>query len=341
MTGTRVYLANLDPELFPLRAIETLRRRGWHATGNLYELGESVASFHPDVLLYIPTRRPDAISLPPRRVLGNALVVTWVLYPDQLTGWDVRTNSHGSCLMLGAADLFRRAVVNLVNSRFTKQLLEQITSSIRFDVCPLGIDHLGISRALGVRATRERSHSVLWQHRWSADKNLEQAFDVVAALAPRFPTVTFYVGRWEDWQPCYVPRQLVARFTAFARAAEYMRNVVPVRRFDQQVQFWRFLQRVDIAFSTAYHETFGLAMLEQGLAGAACVVPHHAAYPEVHRGSLIVPSDGITEAIGQLIDDPAAWRSWAAASRRNALRFDVQRSASTLASFLDAAVGRA
>ncbi len=340
MATRRLYLANLDPELFPQRAINILRLRGWVATGNFYEFGTSISAFRPDVLLYVPTRRVDAIPLPPSRVLDKTILVTWVLYPDQLTGWNIRTNSHGSRLMLGTPALFRHAALNLANSHFTKRLLEKIASPIRFDVCPLGIDHLRMSQVFPARRTRNRPCSVLWQHRWSADKNLEQALDVIATLAPRHPAVRFYVGRWEDWQPCYVPRRLVSRFIEFARKIEVMRNVVPMRRFDRQTDFWRFLPRIDIAFSTAYHETFGLTMLELAFAGAACVVPNHAAYPEVHQGSLIVSLPGISDAVSNLLDDQVAWCHWAQASRENALLYDIQVSANALVSLLDAVIER-
>jgi len=161
---------------------------------------------------------------------------------------------------------------------------------------------------------------------------------VIAALAARYPAVRFYLGRWQDWQPCYVSRRLVSRFNSFARSIKCLRNIVPVRRFDRQADFWSFLHAVDIGFSTAYHESFGLAMLEQAFAGAACVVPDQAVYPEIHGGSLIVPHSHIADGVSRLLEDSTAWRHWARTSYRNALLYDVGRSAITLAALLDATV---
>jgi hypothetical protein len=95
---------------------------------------------------------------------------------------------------------------------------------------------------------------------------------------------------------------------------------------------------VDIGFSTAYHETFGLTMLEQGCAGVACVVPNHQAYPEIHAGALVVPPAEIGRAIGFLIENPDVWREVARSSQINALQYDVEAVSRTLANVAKTAV---
>jgi glycosyltransferase involved in cell wall biosynthesis len=326
----RLYLANVAEEFIPTRALEILKGLGWKVAGNFYPGSPSVKDFAPDVLIYVPTRRPDAIALPPVDQLANVPVLMWALYPDQLTGWDVERNSPGTGLDPLAQVLYRPSAMRLANSNYTKELLAPATGLDDFDVCPLGIDTAAIKQAVGKRQRREAPTAVLWQHRWSSDKNLAGAFEVILYLAGKYPHVTFYLGRENDWQPCYVQSSLRSDHLRFIAAACRYHNVVAVPRFASQRGFWRFLRNVDIGFSTAYHESFGLSMLEQAYAGAACVVPNHAAYAEIHAGAMIVPLQDIAEAIETLLQDPHAWQGVIASSYRNASKYDIEVSSHAL-----------
>lgn len=334
MSDGRIFLANVDPELFPPRAVALLEADGWQCAGNFYSRSPSVSAFRPDLIIYVPTRRADALGATELSKVETAQVVPWVLYPDQVAGWEVARNTFGAELVEGSAGLLRQHSFVLANSRFTKRLLESIAPWLDVAVCPLGIDIQRILAATGGRVQRHCAASVLWQHRWSADKNLTQLFEDVVSLAKRHKHISFYVGRAYDWQPCYVPASLRVQAAKFAEAAAGMRNIRLVPRFPSQVEFWQFLQHVDIGFSTAYHETFGLAMLEQAAAGIACVVPDHGSYPEIHQGAYCAPLDQVGTAVEALLEDPRLWMRVAASSQCNAMLYDVGHSSRCLSSFI-------
>jgi glycosyltransferase involved in cell wall biosynthesis len=334
----RIYLANVAHEFVPRRALRVLDSLGWSAHGNFFDALPSLEAFQPDVVVYVPTRRPDAVSLARVDELFDVPLLIWALYPDQLIGWDVRTNSFGEHLDPVADVLFREPAMRLANSRFSKSLLEDATGLKDFRVCPLGIDTTGILNAAGRRSDKDRATSVLWNHRWSADKNLATALDVFLELAARYPDVTFYLGRSGDWQPCYVPETLRQEYRRFEAAARRHENLLLLPRFPTRRTFWRFLRDVDIGFSTSYHETFGLTMLEEACAGVACVVPNHAVYPETHTGALLVALENVAAGIASLIDDPALWRQTARSSQQNALTYDIENVSSALASLAELAV---
>jgi glycosyltransferase involved in cell wall biosynthesis len=324
----KIYLANVDLDLFPPPAHAVLTRKGHLVAGNLsHRSGPTLDEFRPDLVVYVPTRRCDGIRLT-AEVVERTPTVTWILYPDQLLGWNELANRHGEGLRGEDLDLFRLCDLNLANSTYTKSLFAACCEDLFFDVCHLGIDSVGIARAAGRQQLRK---SVLWQHRWSSDKNLANALEIVASLAVRRPDVTFYVGRHEDWQPCYVPQSLRDHYGRFAAASQSLPNVVLVPPFARRLEYWRFLRSIDVAFSCSYHETFGVAMLEQACAGAACVVPRTAVYPEVHRGALVVPMEKVIVAVDSLLGDELLWRHASKRARLNAHRYDVRMTAARLA----------
>jgi glycosyltransferase involved in cell wall biosynthesis len=108
-------------------------------------------------------------------------------------------------------------------------------------------------------------------------------------------------------------------------------NVQFLSRFAIQVDYWRLLSEVDIAFSCSHHETFGIAMLEAAYAGAACVVPNTVAYPEIHSGAMVMDHLQIASGLGRLIEQPQLRAEVAHRSRQNAAKYDVKRTAEKLA----------
>jgi glycosyltransferase involved in cell wall biosynthesis len=115
---------------------------------------------------------------------------------------------------------------------------------------------------------------------------------------------------------------------------EPLSNVRYSRHFPTREEYWDFISSVDIAFSCSYHETFGIAMLEQAYAGAACVVPNSVAYPEVHAGTLVVEPSRVAEGISSLLQDAAQWTQVAASSRANAAKYTVEQTVKTLLTFV-------
>ena len=341
----RVYLVNVDRWILPDRALQLMAQRGHQVAGNWLEAPycQGLDRFAPDVIVYAPHRQKDPTPL--RRIPATTLqrdvvkkvpTILWGLYPDYLTGWDHARNNHSDQFLEPVRELLPYFRTTLANSRFSKSLLEARVPGFTFEVCYLCIDTAGIGERANGRQQSERARSVLWHHRWATDKNLPGALETVLQLAPKYREVTFYLGRKEDWdEDFWVPQWLKELYAARSSELERLRNVRFTPRFATQGEYWDFLAGMDIAFSCSYHETFGIAMLEQACAGAACVVPNRAAYPEVHAGALVVPPDEVVAGIESLLNNLASWQRVAASSKANAATYTVGRTVETLLRFIE------
>ncbi len=146
-------------------------------------------------------------------------------------------------------------------------------------------------------AGRAEGPVIVWNHRWEHDKDPEAFFDALATLAER--GVPFRVAvcgeRYREAPPIFesARRALGSRVVHWGYAAT---------RDDYQ----RLLQSSHIAVSTAWHEFFGVAMLEATWHGARPVVPDRLAYPE-----LFPPEYRYGD--GQLVDElERLCRAWTA-----------------------------
>ena len=340
----KIYLANIDASVLPERAWALITQRGYEVAGNWAAAPHhrSLADYAPDVIVYAPHRQKedlswrDAALTVPRELLRRVPVVLWALYPDYLTGWDHSKNEHGNDFLDAVHQILPFARATLTNSRFSKQLLEERGSGFTFEVCYLGIDTKAIDEARGKSQRSHKRRSVLWQHRWATDKNLPEAMEIMLDLAAKHPDVTFYLGRKENWdEEVWVPEWLRELYTVRARQFAVLKNFHYSPYFDRQVDYWRFLCEIDLAFSCSYHETFGISMLEQAYAGAACVVPYRAAYPEVHPGALIVAPEEIGRAVECLLEDGDRCGQVAASSHANAALYTVERTVESLLSVVE------
>jgi len=329
----RLYLANVESWVFPNRGSEILREKGFAVGGNWLDppFHRELQEFSPDVVVYAPHRRVDALLLHKEDLLRTPTFL-WALYPDYLTGWDREKNEHMDGFLESIAVLmpyFRR---HLAQSLFTKRLLEERIDGYEFEVCFLGIDVEGIARCRRENRAQRSDLTVLWQHRWRTDKNVQGALDIIESLATKHRDVKFIVGRKEDWdEPFWAPQSLKDYCADALTRLSRLGNVQFVSRFGAQVDYWRFLSEIDIAFSCSYHETFGIAMLEEACAGAACVVPNTVAYPEIHSGAVLVEHSQIASAVDRLIREPEFRAQVAQRCRQNASKYDVSRTIRKLA----------
>ena len=332
----RVYLANVESWTFPNRGSEMLCQKGFEVGGNWLDppFRRQLEDFSADVVVYAPHRRVDAVMLDKQDVL-RVPTLLWALYPDYLTGWDREKNVHMDGFLESVADImpyFRR---HAVNSFFTKRLLEERIEGFQFEVCFLGLDLEAIDRCRRGKRRERSSLTVLWQHRWRTDKNLRGALDIIEALAAKHRDVAFLVGRNEDWdEPFWVPPSLKDYFARALPRLARLGNVHFLSRFTAQVEYWRLLSEVDIAFSCSYHETFGIAMLEAAYAGAACVVPNTVAYPEIHSGALVVNHSEIASGLSRLVQEPQFRAEVAHRCRQNAGKYHVNSTAEKLAGLI-------
>jgi glycosyltransferase involved in cell wall biosynthesis len=332
----RVYLANVESWTFPNQGSEMLCQKGFEVGGNWLDppFQRQLKDFSADVVVYAPHRRVDAVVLHKKDVL-RVPTLLWALYPDYLTGWDREKNVHMDGFLESVADImpyFRR---HAVNSFFTKRLLEQRIEGFQFEVCFLGLDLEAIDRCRRGKRPERSSLTVLWQHRWRTDKNLRGALDIIETLAAKHRDVAFLVGRNEDWdEPFWAPQSLKDYFAQALPRLARLGNVHFPSRFATQVEYWRLLSEVDIAFSCSYHETFGIAMLEAAYAGAACVVPDMVAYPEIHSGALVVNHSEIASGLSRLVQEPQFRAEVAQRCRQNAGKYHVNSTAEKLAGLI-------
>lgn len=129
---------------------------------------------------------------------------------------------------------------------------------VEFDVAPL---------------TRGRSCRVIWPHRWEHDKNPEEFFSAVMALA----------GEGLDFEVVVAGQSFretegLMRDAARALGTRLVHCDEPASR----AEYAALLASADVAVSTAENEFFGLAMVEACYAGAAPLVPDRLAYPELY-----------------------------------------------------------
>jgi len=332
----RVYLANVASWTFPNQGSEMLCQKGFEVGGNWLDppFRRQLEDFSADVVVYAPHRREDAVVLHKKDVM-RVPTLLWALYPDYLTGWDREKNVHMDGFLESVADImpyFRR---HAVNSFFTKRLLEERIEGFQFEVCLLGLDLEAINRCRRGKRPEGSSLTVLWQHRWRTDKNLRGALDIIETLAAKHRDVAFLVGRNEDWdEPFWVPQSLKDYFAQALPRLARLGNVHFLTRFTTQVEYWRLLSEVDIAFSCSYHETFGIAMLEAAYAGAACVVPNTVAYPEIHSGALVVNHSEIASGLSRLVQEPQFRAEVAHRCRQNAGKYHVNSTAEKLAGLI-------
>ena len=343
----RIFLANIDSGVLPERAWALMQQAGHEVAGNwappIYRA--DFDSFSPSTIIYAPHRqllplpwRPAAISLSLEAV-KDLPTILWALYPDYLTGWDQERNDHDDSFLESVRILLPH-VRPVANSWFTKRLLEERAPEATFDVCYLGIDTEGIDSArseptLDTGIPDSKSVKVLWHHRWATDKNLHGAIDLLLELAPRHPEATFLLGRKDNWDEDYwVPAWLREEYARKSPQLEALPNIQYCPYFEKQAEYWHFLSSIHLAFSCSFHETFGIAMLEQAYAGAACVVPDRAAYPEVHSGAPVIQPSDIGSSIEELILHPAARKGVARRSKANASEYTLERVVDTLLALL-------
>ncbi len=114
---------------------------------------------------------------------------------------------------------------------------------------------------------------IVWPHRWEHDKNPEEFFGAVMALAAEgldFEVVV--AGQSFRETEGLMSQAASALGTRLAHCAE------PPDR----AAYARLLAGADVAVSTADNEFFGLAMVEACYAGCTPLVPDRLAYPELY-----------------------------------------------------------
>lgn len=114
---------------------------------------------------------------------------------------------------------------------------------------------------------------ICWNHRWEHDKNPEEFFDAIALLEEKgYDFRLVVLGQSFQHQPLVFD-------DAQKRFAD---KVIQFGYVDSRKEYLSWLAKSDIVVSTAYHEFFGIAVIEAVHAGCIPLVPDRLSYPELY-----------------------------------------------------------
>ena len=142
-------------------------------------------------------------------------------------------------------------------------------------VLHLGVDGEALESAASKVETpgdSSRPLTILWNHRWEYDKNPEGFYRMVSRLDDMGCSFNLVL----------LGQDFGERPTVFAEALE---------RFDDRIlasgwvsspdEYRAWLHKADVVVSTAYHEFFGIAVLEAIRCGCHPLLPDRLSYPEI------------------------------------------------------------
>jgi len=326
-----LFLANIFDWLLSNRGLEQLEHRFGEVRGNwLFAPRTQPQPEVGDRILLNPSTM-DTVVTPAQAATKASQVVAWVLFPDQVLGWDFARHQFLNVRRDIAVDALRVSSDLYANSQFTRCLLRQAKVHDDAPIIPLGVDLSGIDQASSeAHRGRDDFVHVYWGHMWRTQKDPETAVEILQAVAKACPRVRMTIGREHSWGP---PEHSPQEFqTRLLRAISDLRKFAPTRvhvrqTYQDSADYWRFMGSVDISFSCAREETFGLAMMEHAAAGVACVVPDNMCYPEIHSGATLVPGDrkSTVDAIVALVNSPKLRARTQADCLKNAQRYSVDR----------------
>ena len=245
----------------------------------------------PPTLLYM---HESQIGYPPGPKGGQpyrAMINDWnaITTADRIA---VATQFHADLLVEKMPD-FANGLVHGSGSKI-KSILNNV------HVLPVGI------AASGLRPiTLGGPIRVLWNHRWSHDKNPGEFVHAVTILAAEGHEFELYaLGEVEPGGE-----------KAYGRLKSHLADRVLLSGRQTYDIYRQVLCRSDVVISTAQHEFFGLAVAEAIAAGARPLLPDRLAYPEIvpddlsskflYRGSL---EDALRSTLTQSRDDVHRYR---------------------------------
>ena len=163
---------------------------------------------------------------------------------------------------LAAVDSLLKRMPDFVPARVSERIAARAT-----------VMHPGVeSPPPAPTAKRSKPYVVLWNHRWEWDKNPHEFFAALREV--RAAGIDFRLAVAGE-----TFRDSPAVFAA-ARD-EFDEAIVHWGHLESRTGYMSLLSRCDIVVSTAWHEFFGLAVLEAAAAGCVPVLPRRLSYPEI------------------------------------------------------------
>ena len=122
---------------------------------------------------------------------------------------------------------------------------------------------------------------IVWSHRWEHDKNPDSFFSTMSKLKHEGLDFRLIV-LGESYSECpdtitQVKNELESHIDWFGYA--------------QSNEYYELLASSDVVVSTAYHETFGVAMLEAAYLGCYPLAPNRLVYPEIYPTECLYNTD--------------------------------------------------
>jgi len=133
---------------------------------------------------------------------------------------------------------------------------------------------------------------IIWNHRWEHDKNPDGFFQALTELSRQGIDFRLIVlgQTFADSPPC------------FARASvDFKNNIVHFGYADRYYEYLTLLSRGDLVVSTAWHEFFGIAVIEAVRAGCVPLLPGRLSYPELFPDSYLYREEQLSEKLGQAV----------------------------------------
>lgn len=314
-----LYLANIWPQIVTKRGVQMFNMAGYEVSGNWLNGVEDYTHASNIVLPYADFGKPAKIPCTNDDMWKR--VASYILFPDSMVGWNCKTNDYLLRQNDETTAILKKSSKRLSHSIFSSRLIANVYGQGNESVVPLGIDTNSIIEA--AQPTQHKDIRVLWNHMWRIDKGTLEAFSIIKNLAQKYPKVEFRIGQLNTWDSRPEALGFKEKCLPILTKLQNMDNVKFYDRIKNQKDYWTWVGQSDVAFSTAFHEGFGLSMLEQEASGIACVVPNAEAYPEIHAGCLIVERDQIETSLEELITNPITRKSVARSCADNSLRYDT------------------
>jgi glycosyltransferase involved in cell wall biosynthesis len=174
-------------------------------------------------------------------------------------------------------------------------LVEEITRKSRMLPVPL---ETGPAAGLW-REARHGPLRILWNHRWSQDKDPEVFCAALMDLAAAGLEFEVAVLGPSSGRP---PRVMAPTRQALGMRVRQWGAVLDRR------EYWRWLFWADVVVSSARQEYFGLSVAEAAWAGCRPLLPDALVYPTLYPAGYLYEPGGLGQALRPLAADPALAR---------------------------------
>lgn len=174
-------------------------------------------------------------------------------------------------------------------------------------VLPVGVSREGLWRGTGPEGVRENQVPlILWNQRWEYDKNMDEFLSVMDTIA----------SEGLSFEVALCGQSFQNQSESFLDAIKRLGSRVIHLGFADEPLYHELLTRADITVSTAFHEFFGISIVEAITCRVFPIVPARLSYPEIvpdrfHPRCLYSSRQSLLELLRSAITDRDGRVSWA------------------------------